>query len=559
MSDPMSDASLSSSRSLGEEEEEEGDDEELGNAEPEEDIEEDDLEDEDADEDEEDDEGESIADMQMSSPLVHTRSLAEEPERLHPYREEAGHNLQQEKQDLHDEDEEEDDMDSDEAFMEREDFDSANELAMPADEAAPQVSPHHANTVPEIDPSAQEHPLTSDDLLLEKEDMEAEAEVEEEAEVEDDAQPDWLDFLKRPPEEDDGTPEEQAEFVRELERFFAERNMEFKHPKFYQENLNCLKLWRAVVRLGGHEAVTTGKLWRQVGDTFKPPKSCTTVSWSFRIFYKKALLEYERYKFEGLYPGSGQAAAEHDGGTEAQTDALQPRSSQPSFMPNLGRARRDAASRAMQGWHSQRLFGNGDIGDPIVKEKGPSSSVKRAKQLKLGLLRKKKAIGFERGAQTSRNKGSRSLLEGQVKDENLEEVDDPSYFSAQKKKTAKHDHGKQAWKRNGLNPTNGDDIWVTDEGPEADWVKINVHKARDCFEVYALVPGLLRDEVRIQCEPGGQLVIVGEPEERNSPWGITSFKKVINLPLPIEASQTSAVVTVQGQLFVRVPFSLTHS
>ncbi|KAI5054222.1 hypothetical protein GOP47_0030885, partial [Adiantum capillus-veneris] len=194
-------------------------------------------------------------------------------------------------------------------------------------------------------------------------------------------------------------------------------------------------------------------------------------------------------------------------------------------MPNLGRARRDAASRAMQGWHSQRLFGNGDIGDPIVKEKAPSSSVKRAKQLKLGLLRKKKGIGFERGMQTSRNKGSRSLLEGPVKDENLEEVDDPSYFSAQKKKTGKHDHGKQGWKRSGFNSTHGDDIWVTDEGPEADWVKVNVHKARDCFEVYALVPGLLRDEVRIQCEPGGQLVIVGEPEERNSPWGITSFKK----------------------------------
>ncbi|MCO5609285.1 hypothetical protein L7F22_063511 [Adiantum nelumboides] len=212
----------------------------------------------------------------------------------------------------------------------------------------------------------------------------------------------------------------------------------------------------------------------------------------------------------------------------------------------------------MQGWHSQRLFGNGDIGDPFVKEKAPSSSVKRAKQLKIGLLRKKKAIGFERGAHTSRNKGSRSLLEGQVKDENLEEVDDPSYFSIQKKKTAKHDQGKQGWKRIGFNSTNGDDIWVTDEGPEADWVKINVHKARDCFEVYALVPGLLRDEVRIQCEPGGQLVIVGEPEERDSPWGITSFKKVINLPLPIDASQTSAVVTVHGQLFVLDSTALAH-
>lgn len=32
-----------------------------------------------------------------------------------------------------------------------------------------------------------------------------------------------------------------------------------------------------------------------------------------------------------------------------------------------GRALRDAAARAMQGWHSRRLFGNGEIGDPIIK------------------------------------------------------------------------------------------------------------------------------------------------------------------------------------------------
>uniref|UniRef100_A0A0A9B0C4 Uncharacterized protein n=1 Tax=Arundo donax TaxID=35708 RepID=A0A0A9B0C4_ARUDO len=25
----------------------------------------------------------------------------------------------------------------------------------------------------------------------------------------------------------------------------------------------------------------------------------------------------------------------------------------------------------MQGWHSQRLLGNGEIADPIIKDKGP--------------------------------------------------------------------------------------------------------------------------------------------------------------------------------------------
>lgn len=32
-----------------------------------------------------------------------------------------------------------------------------------------------------------------------------------------------------------------------------------------------------------------------------------------------------------------------------------------------GRVRRDSAARAMQGWHSQRVPSNGDVGDQIIK------------------------------------------------------------------------------------------------------------------------------------------------------------------------------------------------
>lgn len=32
-----------------------------------------------------------------------------------------------------------------------------------------------------------------------------------------------------------------------------------------------------------------------------------------------------------------------------------------------GRARRDAAARAMQGWHVQRLFNIGEVGEPVSK------------------------------------------------------------------------------------------------------------------------------------------------------------------------------------------------
>ncbi|CAI7797777.1 unnamed protein product [Closterium sp. NIES-54] len=77
----------------------------------------------------------------------------------------------------------------------------------------------------------------------------------------------------------------------------------------------------------------------------------------------------------------------------------------------------------------------------------------------------------------------------------------------------------------------------------------------DCFEIYALVPGLLREEVRVQCEPAGKLVIAGEPEQPDNPWGVTPFKKVILLPAAINANQTSAVVTLHGQLYVRAPLA----
>jgi hypothetical protein len=35
--------------------------------------------------------------------------------------------------------------------------------------------------------------------------------------------------------------------------------------------------------------------------------------------------------------------------------------------PGSGRARRDAAARAMQGWHAQRHLGHGEVSEPIAK------------------------------------------------------------------------------------------------------------------------------------------------------------------------------------------------
>ncbi|KAJ0096765.1 hypothetical protein Patl1_29331 [Pistacia atlantica] len=292
-----------------------------------------------------------------------------------------------------------------------------------------------------------------------------------------------------------GTEEEQSAFIKELENFFRERSMEFKPPKFYGEGLNCLKLWRAVTRLGGYDKVTSCKLWRQVGESFKPPKTCTTVSWTFRGFYEKALLDYERHKTCGGELSFTVASQSEPMNIDSQASGS-------------GRARRDAAARAMQGWHSQRVLGNGEVSDPIIKvwikPLCPCKSVKSS----LVYLKRKKPSYIEQPVKAARTKASKPQL----------------------------------------------DIAIVDIGQPADWVKINVQKTKDCFEVYALVPGLLREEVRVQSDPAGRLVISGEPEHPNNPWGVTPFKKVVSLPGRIDPHQTSAVVTLHGQLFVRVPF-----
>ncbi|XP_022726995.1 AT-rich interactive domain-containing protein 5-like [Durio zibethinus] len=304
------------------------------------------------------------------------------------------------------------------------------------------------------------------------------------------------------------TVEEQAAFTKDVEAFYKEKNLEFKHPKFYKEDLNLLKLWRAVIKLGGYEQVTSCKLWRQVGESFNPPKTCTTVSWTFRIFYEKALLEYEKHKIHGGVLPHSNASFSEPNRVESQAGSNQASGS--------GRAKRDAAARAMQSWHSRRVLDNGEVCHPVIKDKSSSPALKTDRQLNnFGLLKRKKPSNLEPGVRVTPFKATKP----------------------------QHSFGRL-------------DTMVIDIGAPADWVKINVHKTIDCYEIYALVPGLLREEVHVQSDPAGRLVISGQPKQLDNPWGVTPFKKVVSLPSRIDSLQTSAVVTLHGQLFVRVPFEL---
>ncbi|KAF9673038.1 hypothetical protein SADUNF_Sadunf11G0107400 [Salix dunnii] len=352
-----------------------------------------------------------------------------------------------------------------------------------------------------------------------------------------------------------GTEEEQKDFLSELHTFFSEKGMEFKPPKFYGDLLNCLKLWRSVMRLGGYDKVTSCKLWRQVGESFNPPKTCTTVSWTFRGFYEKVLLDYERHITNA---DAGELSIVIASKSEPKLPKL-PKlpKSEPKHVDNKvnfklpygtasgsGRTRRDAAARAMQGWHSLRFLGNGEVSSPIVKDKNSIPVQKREKELKnLGSLKRKKPSYVEHAVKSPHAKSAR------LRFELPSSLDLPiviKYLCSREIRTGIDLIGLVFFSRL--------DVEVTDVGTPADWVKINVQKTEDSFEVYALVPGLLREEVRVQSDPAGRVVISGEPEHEDNPWGVAPFKKVVSLPSRIDPHLTTAVVTLHGQLYVRVPF-----
>ncbi|CAN6873972.1 unnamed protein product [Brassica oleracea] len=324
-----------------------------------------------------------------------------------------------------------------------------------------------------------------------------------------------------------GTPEEQQAFLIELATFHKENYLDYKPLKFYGQPLNALKLWRAVIKLGGYDVVTTSKLWRQVGESFNPPKTCTTVSYTFRIFYEKALLEYEKSLMKNGDLNLPDSAFNLSSSLQKEVISHQGSGS--------GRARRDSAARAMQGWHTQRLAGSRESTETSVKDKGSNSTPKHKKLKSIGnffFSRHFLLYSCEQG-----------LLNINVC---------VKWFSPGLPKPRPQTCTDLVVSQEGAEKQSVAD--VVDDGPIADWVKITVKETKNSFEVFALVPGLLRHEVRIQSDPAGRLIITGEPEQLDNPWGITPFKKIVSLPSRIDPLRTSAVISLHGRVFIRAPF-----
>lgn len=100
---------------------------------------------------------------------------------------------------------------------------------------------------------------------------------------------------------------------------------------------------------------------------------------------------------------------------------------------------------------------------------------------------------------------------------------------------------------------------IIDMGSRADWVKINVLITKYQYQVYALVPGLQREELQVHSDPIGHLIITGEPTQLDNPCVVTCFQKVIQLPSRIDPDKTLANLGQYGQLYVCGAFEKSSS
>ncbi|KAK8529715.1 hypothetical protein V6N12_060488 [Hibiscus sabdariffa] len=333
--------------------------------------------------------------------------------------------------------------------------------------------------------------------------------------------------IKVKPQDDDngvwGTEEEQAAFVKEVEAFHKNNNLEFRRPKFYKQNLNLLKLWRAVNKLGGYEKSYMVYLLLFL---FVAHRTCTSVSSTFRNYYEKALLKYEMHGHEP--PKSAPSTAEPI--TAVPITAI------PSTAEPITAVPITAIPSTAEPITAVPITAIPSTAEPITavpqqpgSTQAPGSSgVKRAAAARA--MKDKSSSPAPKSVRQPKTSGS------------LKRKTPPSVVY----------DGVQLSLHNAKRLQFG--TKAVDIGDASEWVTINVDKNDNGYCIYVLIPGNMHEEVNVKCDPEGRLVISGEPKKVNDPWGIKPFKKVLKLPSRIDSSKTHVVVSKTGRLKVIAPF-----
>ncbi|KAL1914660.1 uncharacterized protein VTP21DRAFT_8071 [Calcarisporiella thermophila] len=99
---------------------------------------------------------------------------------------------------------------------------------------------------------------------------------------------------KKEPEDFERTPEYNA-FWDKLCDFHQKygTGVQMREPVLGSKKLDLLMMYRLVLEQGGYETVTREKLWRQIGDPFKFPPTCTNSAFVLKTVYMKYLSGFE--------------------------------------------------------------------------------------------------------------------------------------------------------------------------------------------------------------------------------------------------------------------------
>lgn len=65
-------------------------------------------------------------------------------------------------------------------------------------------------------------------------------------------------------------------------------------------------------------------------------------------------------------------------------------------------------------------------------------------------------------------------------------------------------------------------------------------------------------QVRVQSDPAGRLVISGEPEHPDNPWGVTPFKKVLTLLHSIRTIYLRYASSIFNKIYIIVETCLSQ-
>lgn len=88
--------------------------------------------------------------------------------------------------------------------------------------------------------------------------------------------------------------EDKQIFVKRLQDYWMMKGMTaMKIPQIGGRELDFYRLYKAVCKRGGAQAVSNNKMWKEIVNEFGLPATCTSASFTLRNHYTRFLLGFE--------------------------------------------------------------------------------------------------------------------------------------------------------------------------------------------------------------------------------------------------------------------------